>query len=132
MSEEKKLPYKDGDGYCSFNFINKPALIFGIPFGIFMSSAFLLLISVLGCAFTVGWIGAAISASLIIAPLMYIKLLCEVDPNSLKFMKYRLKGYFHKKKYKGEFYFSSVNDIGSDKDDNQTQKTLEREKISQS
>ena len=131
MSEESKVPYKDGEGYCSFNFINKPALIFGIPFGIFMGSAFVLVITVLGLMFTVGWIAAVIAATFILAPLMYIKLLCEKDANSLKFIKYRLQGYFHKRKYKGEFYYSSVNDIGADKDDNQTQKTLEREKIGQ-
>lgn len=129
MSEPNQVPYKDGEGYCSFNFINKPAMIIGIPFGIFMCGIFLLLISFFGLFFTVGLIAALVAVALIVLAMTVIKLLCENDPNALKFLKYRLKGYFHKKKYKGKFYYSSVNDIGSGKNDDNSQKTIERKKI---
>lgn len=131
MSDQDKVPYKDGEGYCSFNFINKPAMIIGIPFGIFMTGIFLLVFVVFGLFFTVGFISAIIAAALILLALTTVRLLCENDPNALKFLKYRIKGYLHKKKYKGKFYYSSVNDIGSRKNGDSTQKTIERNKISQ-
>lgn len=131
MSDQDKVPYKDGEGYCSFNFINKPAMIIGIPFGIFMTGIFLLVFLGFGLFFTVGFISAVIAAALILLTLTAVKLLCENDPNALKFLKYRIKGYLHKKKYKGKFYYSSVNDIGSRKNGDSNQKTIERKKISQ-
>ncbi|AXO74115.1 hypothetical protein BC497_29515 (plasmid) [Klebsiella variicola] len=54
MSEQDHVPYKDGEGYCSFNFINKPAMIMGIPFGIFMTGIFLMVLLGFGLFFTVG------------------------------------------------------------------------------
>ncbi|MBY5246584.1 VirB3 family type IV secretion system protein [Klebsiella quasipneumoniae] len=131
MSEQDHVPYKDGEGYCSFNFINKPAMIMGIPFGIFMTGIFLMVLLGFGLFFTVGIIGTVIAEALIVLSMTSVKLLCENDPNALKFIKYRLKGYFHKKKFKGKFYHSSVNDIGIRKNGDGNKKTIERKKISE-
>ncbi len=103
----------------------------GIPFGIFMTGIFLMVLLGFGLFFTVGIISTVIAEALILLSMTFVKLLCENDPNALKFIKYRLKGYFHKKKFKGKFYHSSVNDIGTRKNGDSNQKTIERKKISE-
>lgn len=85
------------ESYPSFNGMNRPAMVFGVPM---VAALFILIFMVV-----TGFMGSALNLgfySLILPTLgaiylLFLKIICEDDPNALAFIKWRLKAILLKK-----------------------------------
>ena len=73
------------ESYPSFNGMNRPAMVFGVPM---VAALFVLCFMVVS-----GFLGSFLNWGFysLILYLFFLKIICEDDPNALAFIKWRLK-----------------------------------------
>lgn len=94
--------------YATYNGLNRPAMIKGMPI---MAIVIALLVSLIGgggAIYLFGWGGLFVPA-LCFLTLFAIRIICEYDPNALRVMKLAFSGWWLKLKHRdGIIGFSSV------------------------
>ena len=80
------------DSFPSFNGMNRPAMVYGVPMVLGIFTALFIIASFFGGLFMgLGGYVSAILPSIGIIFLIFIKLICEDDPNALAFIKWRFR-----------------------------------------
>ncbi|ENG8827712.1 VirB3 family type IV secretion system protein [Salmonella enterica] len=80
------------DEYASYNGMNRPALLMGIPLMPLLFGGFLMVFGGFLGLMTIGGYGL-IFPSIVGLILFVIRLICEDDPNAMKIISWRLKGF---------------------------------------
>ena len=94
--------------FLSYNGLNRPAMVMGVPLMLFLSVGFLAVFGGFGCMFMWG-ISGLIFPALCFLFLFIVRIICENDPNALSVMNLQLKGYFLKVIHRDSIIgFSSV------------------------
>lgn len=89
MSE---IDEEDDNSFPSFNGMNRPAMVYGVPMVLGIFTVLFILASFFGgLLIGLGIYISAILPTLGFAFLLFIKIICEDDPNAFAFVKWRLK-----------------------------------------
>ncbi|EAZ1917734.1 conjugal transfer protein TraD [Salmonella enterica subsp. enterica serovar Montevideo] len=94
--------------FLSYNGLNRPAMVMGVPLMLLLAVGFLAVFGGFGCMFMWG-ISGVIFPALCFLFLFTIRIICENDPNALSVMNLQLKGCFLKVMHRDSIVgFSSV------------------------
>lgn len=77
--------------YASYNGLNRPALVMGIPLMPLLGCAFLMVFGGFAAVMVWGAVGLIVPIVLAI-PLLVMKVVCEDDPNALTLLRWRIQG----------------------------------------
>jgi len=82
----------DDDSFPSFNGMNRPAMVYGVPMVLGIFTVLFIIVSFFGgLLLKVGIYISAVLPSLGFAFLLFIRIICEDDPNAFAFVRWRLK-----------------------------------------
>ncbi|CNK25799.1 Type IV secretory pathway%2C VirB3-like protein [Yersinia aldovae] len=98
------------DEFATYNGLNRPALLWGIPLIPLVIGLFLIIIGGVLFFFLFGLYGLILPLSVAVV-LLFLKAICELDPNALESYLWRFKGWLLRFKQKGDvFIFTSGNE----------------------
>lgn len=83
----------DDNSFPSFNGLNRPAMVYGIPMVLGIFTALFIILSLFGGFYLNLGYFAWILPSFGLMFLLFIKIICEDDPNALAFIKWRVRAY---------------------------------------
>lgn len=78
--------------YASYNGLNRPAMVMGIPLMPLLACAFLMVFGGFAALMTWGIVGLIVPL-LLSVPLLVMKVVCEDDPNALSLLRWRIMGW---------------------------------------
>lgn len=81
----------DDNSFPSFNGMNRPAMVYGVPMVLGIFTALFIILSLFGGLYLKLGFFSWILPSLGLLFLLFIKIICEDDPNALAFIKWRIR-----------------------------------------
>ncbi|NBI13682.1 conjugal transfer protein TraD [[Haemophilus] felis] len=83
----------EDDSFPSFNGMNRPAMVYGVPMVLGIFTALFIVLSLFGGFYLKLGYYAWILPSLGLMFLLFIKIISEDDPNALAFIRWRIRAY---------------------------------------
>ncbi|WP_158782786.1 VirB3 family type IV secretion system protein [Pantoea sp. BAV 3049] len=98
----------ESSAYITYNGLNRPAMLWGVPLIIFFCGLVSIVAFGIPGIFYLGLKGVIIP-SIIFLFLFAIRVVCEIDPNAITLIAFKIRGFLLKLKHKnGVIRFSSI------------------------